>query len=424
MPHPKAPWHYLLLLVLAGESVFILPFVLPRVFRPTVLDTFAVDNTQLGWCFSAYGFVALAAYLFGGPLADRLPPRRLMAVGLWSTALGGLLLATFPGYGALRALYAYWGFTTIGLFWAPMIKATRLWGGAGRQGRAFGLLDGGRGLVGALFGALGIWVFGAFLAAAPGAETLAESRVALRQVILVSTGLIAVVGALVWRFLRAPGAAAEGELRQRITRAQVGLVLRLPAVRLLMVIILCAYTGYKVTDVFSLYARQVLGYDQLAAARVGSALLFARPVVGLAIGLLADRTRITALLLASFGLAAAGAALFAAGVVTATAAGLFIFSTGLVALGVYAARALYFAVMAAGRIPLALTGTAVGLISLIGYTPDIFSGPLLGYFLDGWPGLAGQRAVFALVVAFSLVGGAAAWRYDYLFGRGRGSKNL
>ena len=47
----RAPWYYLLLLILAGEAVFILPFVLPRVFRPTVLDVFGVDNTELGLCF-------------------------------------------------------------------------------------------------------------------------------------------------------------------------------------------------------------------------------------------------------------------------------------------------------------------------------------------------------------------------------------
>lgn len=36
MKEQKLPWHYLFLLILAGEAVFILPFVLPRVFRPTV----------------------------------------------------------------------------------------------------------------------------------------------------------------------------------------------------------------------------------------------------------------------------------------------------------------------------------------------------------------------------------------------------
>jgi hypothetical protein len=56
-------------LILGGEAVFILPFVLQRTFRPTFLETFAITNTQLGSCFSVYGIVALFSYLFGGPLA-------------------------------------------------------------------------------------------------------------------------------------------------------------------------------------------------------------------------------------------------------------------------------------------------------------------------------------------------------------------
>lgn len=40
-----------------------------------------------------------------------------------------------------------------------MIKATRILGGELNQGKAFGFLDGGRGLVAALFGALGVLVF-------------------------------------------------------------------------------------------------------------------------------------------------------------------------------------------------------------------------------------------------------------------------
>ncbi|HET8736307.1 MAG TPA: MFS transporter, partial [Pricia sp.] len=159
MKQKKATWYYLVLLILAGEAVFILPFVLPRIFRPTVLDVFGIDNTELGLCFSVYGIVALISYLLGGPLADNHPPRKLMAIALWMTALGGWLFAAYPSFEVLQVLYGYWGFTTIFLFWAPMIKATRVWGGTTSQGKAFGLLDGGRGLTGALFGLLGVLVF-------------------------------------------------------------------------------------------------------------------------------------------------------------------------------------------------------------------------------------------------------------------------
>ena len=52
MNQKKAPWYFLLLVILAGESVFILPFVLARVFRPTVLEVLELSNLELGLCYS------------------------------------------------------------------------------------------------------------------------------------------------------------------------------------------------------------------------------------------------------------------------------------------------------------------------------------------------------------------------------------
>ena len=415
MNYKKPPWHFLLLLILAGESVFILPFVLARVFRPTVLDAFELDNLQLGLCFSVYGIVALLSYLFGGPIADKYPPRKLIAIALWMTALGGLVYARFPSYEVLKLLYGYWGFTTIFLFWAPMIKATRVWGGSDSQGKAFGFLDGGRGLVGALFGALGVIVFSLFITSEIAEVTIIESRAAFRQVILVSSGIVATVGILVWFFMQLDRQTEKEIILDKITISQIGEVLRLPSVWLLMIIILCAYVGYKITDVFSLYAQDVMLYDQVQSAQVGTMLLFIRPVIGVLIGILADRSQITFWLVLSFVVSFLGAILFALGLVTASATALFFISILVVATGVYAARSLYFAVMERGQIPLVLTGTAVGLISIIGYTPDIFAGPAMGYLLDNSPGAEGHQHVFWMQALFSFIGGIAAWYYYRLY---------
>jgi nitrate/nitrite transporter NarK len=415
MKQNNAPWYYLLLIILAGESVFILPFVLARVFRPTVLDVFELDNLQLGLCYSVYGFVALASYLFGGPLADKYPPRKLIAAGLWMTALGGVVYATFPDYNTLRILYGYWGFTTIFLFWAPMIKATRVWGGTSSQGKAFGFLDGGRGLVGALFGTLGVVVFSFFITSDIAEASISESRVAFRQVILISSALVALVGFLVWFFLKMNRQFEKRIVLEKITLRQIREVLRLPSVWLLMIIILCAYVGYKITDVFSLYARDVMLYDQVESAQVGTFLLFIRPVIGISIGFLADRTQTTFWLIVSFAISLIGAMLFALGLIKEGGTVLFIISVFIVASGVYAMRALYFAVMEKGKIPLVLTGTAVGLISLIGYTPDIFAGPAMGYLLDNSPGITGHKHVFLMLASFSFVGSIAAWIYFRLY---------
>ena len=417
MNQKKAPWDFLLLLILAGESVFILPFVLARVFRPTVLEVFGLDNLQLGICFSVYGIVALLSYLFGGPIADRFPPRKLIAVALWMTALGGLVYATFPSYTMLKILYGYWGFTTIFLFWAPMIKATRVWGGSTSQGKAFGFLDGGRGLVGALFGTMGVLIFSLFISSEIAEATQLESRIAFKYVILVSSGIVVFVGILVWFFMKLDRKTENEIILEKITISQIKEVLRLPSVGLLMIIILCAYVGYKITDVFSLYAQDVMLYDQVESAQVGTFLLFIRPVIGVLIGFLADRTRTTYWLVVSFVVSFFGALLFALGLISDSETALFFISILVVATGVYAARSLYFAVMERGQIPLVLTGTAVGLISLIGYTPDIFAGPTMGYLLENSPGAEGHQHVFWMLALFSFIGGIAAWYYFRLYNK-------
>ena len=43
------------------------------------------------------------------------------------------------------------------------MRATRAWGGDTSQGKAFGFLDGGRGLIAAIFASVGVWLFSSAL---------------------------------------------------------------------------------------------------------------------------------------------------------------------------------------------------------------------------------------------------------------------
>lgn len=421
MKQKRPPWYFLVLLILAGESVFVVPFIIVRVFRPAVLEVFNLSNLELGFCFSILGVIAFFSYFFGGPLADKYPPRKLIAIALWMTALGGVFYYQIPSYTGLKVLYGYWGFTTIFLFWAPMIKAARVWGGSTSQGKAFGFLDGGRGLVGALFGALGLLIFSLLLGSDISMTNAEETEKALKQVILFSSAIVAVVGVFVWFFMKLDHQIEKDISIEKIQISQIREVLRLPSVWLLMMIILCAYVGYKVTDIISLYAQEVMHYDHVKSAQIGTYLLFMRMVIGVVIGLLADRTESTFLLIISFALSLLASLAIALGFITASVSLLFILSILILSTGVYAARSLYFAVMEKGNIPVMLTGTAVGLISLIGYAPDIFIGPIMGHLLDSSPGLKGHQHVFWMLVAFSLFGGFAAFVYYRKYGKKKAS---
>jgi len=378
----------LIILIIAGESVFFLPFVMARVFRPTILDLFQVSNTELGLWFSVYGLVAMLSYLLGGPLADRFHARNLMAFALWLTSLGGILMSLVPSSRVVLFLYAFWGFTTICLFWAAMIRATREWGGREFQGRAFGWLEGGRGAVAALVATLSFFLF-------------AQVR-NFPWVIMAISAFTFLSGVLVWIFIPR---SSSGPNVNRTRDAIIALksLLRLPNTWLLMIIILCAYSGYKITDDYSLFAREVLGFSEMNAAGIGTIALWIRALVAVLAGYLADRFHRIGIMVFGFAFSLLGGLLLGwelgEGVAT-----LILLNLGLTAIGIYGVRALYFSVMKEAKIPLGLTGTAVGLVSFAGFAPEIFISPWMGHLLDQNPGAGGHADVFLLLAGFSLVG--------------------
>jgi len=378
----------LLILIAAGEAVFFLPFILARVFRPTLLDVFQISNTELGLWFSVYGLVAMVSYLFGGVLADRFPARNLMSTALWLTSGGGLVMTMVPSNRAMIWLYAFWGFTTICLFWAAMIRATREWGGIDFQGRAFGWLEGGRGSVAALLATFAFFLF---------------SREGNFRTVILATSLFTFLGGiLVWLFIPKRTPEKSGTHISETIRGIFSL-LRMRNTWLLSLIIICAYAGYKITDDFSLFAREVLGFSESNAAGVGTVALWIRALVAILAGYLADRYRRTDVITVSFGLTVIGALLIGFKVLDGIT-GLLLLNLALTAAGIYGVRALYFAVMKEAGFPLALTGTAVGIVSFAGFTPEIFIGPWMGHLLDSSPGAVGHSHVFILLAAFALLG--------------------
>ena len=44
------------------------------------------------------------------------------------------------------------------------------------------------------------------------------------------------------------------------------------------------------------------------------------------------------------------------------------------------------------------------MVSFIGFTPDVFMGPLMGVLLDNNPGVLGHQYVFASVAVFGTIG--------------------
>jgi sugar phosphate permease len=403
-------------LVIAGEAIFGLPFLVARVFRPTLLDVFGITNLQLGTAFSVYGIVAMVAYFPGGPLADRFSARTMMTLALCVSSIGGLYYAAFPGVGGLKLLFGFWGLTTILLFWAAMIRATRVWGGTDDQGKAFGILDGGRGLLAALLATGTVAIFGALMPEDAASATLAERAEALKHVIWIFTGMTVVAAGVVWVCVpsESDDSAPAPAPADSLSLAKILTVLKNPAVWLQGMIVVTAYTGYKGMDDLSLLARDVYHFDDVQAASVGAVSFWVRPFAALGAGIIGDKVGVTRAIIACFVLLIVGDGAVALGFLDPSAPWMLFTMVIAVGAAVFGLRGLYFAIFDDAGVPGALTGSAVGLVSVVGYTPDIFMGPINGYLTDTYPGALGHQYFFGVLACFAGLGLVCTLLFQWL----------
>ncbi|MEC8050137.1 MAG: MFS transporter [Myxococcota bacterium] len=399
------PQRFLILccLIMIGELIFALPFHVTRFFRPTVLEVFEFTNFELGAMFSAYGVTAMVAYLPGGAIADRFSPRRLMAISAFTTALGGVYMVTIPSVMGMTLLYGYWGVTSILLFWAALIRSTRAAGGASEQGQVFGLLDAGRGLVAAGVASGVVWLYSSLLPVDAAAATVAERTLGLQWVIWSYTGLTVFAGLLVWFFI--PEEEGEGRSSSdAFNPARIRQVLAMPTVWLIALIVICAYCGFKAIDNYAVFVVDAYGMSDVEGAQLSTWAAWIRPVSALVIGIGSDRLSTGKSTAWCFGILACSYLGFVLHEPIPGKTAILYITIFISAVVIYGLRALYFALMETSKVPIAMTGTAVGVISLVGYTPDIFLMPIAGWLIDRSPGAQGHQDFFTLMLGIALLG--------------------
>ncbi|QBQ99767.1 MFS transporter [Paraburkholderia pallida] len=400
----------LLLLVLAAGGIYPLLY-LRQVYQTTMLDVLHIDNTQLGYLYSVLGIVFFVSYLPSGWLADRVAPRLLICFSLIGTGALGLWYSTAPSFHVLLVIFCCWGLTTGLTFWASVLKRVRMIAAPNEQGRFFGLLDGGRGLVEALLATAALALFAAATSSGRG------EAVGLRHVIYLYSFTCIALGA-VMTFFKDPrptraaagqsadatdAAAADGSLRRDLrTLASI------PQLWLMAAVVFCGYQIFWATYSFSAYLQQgELHMSVVAAGMVTTAKLWMRPIGGIGGGFLGDRFSNLRVLIWAMFLAVAGLV----GLIVLPALrnmallGAVVLFIGLMT---YAIRGLYWTLLDYCAIPMRITGLAIGLVSLVGYSSDIFLPLVNGYFTEHYAGLPGYQFYFAYIAAIGALGGIAA----------------
>ena len=122
------------------------------------------------------------------------------------------------------------------------------------------------------------------------AASFEQREDALRLVIYGYTFVTALTGVFIWFVIPDIHPAEQHEQHERGTvLTHIIEVLKIPAVWLQALVVICAYVAYKGYDNYTLFAVQAWGMDEVDAAFIVVTGSWLRPVACLAAGLLADR---------------------------------------------------------------------------------------------------------------------------------------
>ena len=136
--------------------------------------------------------------------------------------------------------------------------------------------------------------------------------------------------------------------------------------------------------------------------------LWMKPLAALSAGIISDRFGIAKSIAILFVVLIASFILFALMPGLPSLLPVMLVNVAIASLAVFAMRGIYFALLEEGGIPVVVTGTAAGIISVIAFTPDIFMPLLGGVLIDRFPGPDGYRYFFLMVAGICSVGLGAA----------------
>ena len=386
------------LLALAASVIYSAPY-LRQLFKTSLLDAFSLTESQLGNLSSMYAITSIICYIPGGWIADRVAPRILVIIALFASAATYAWWATIPSYQELLIIHALWGVIGVGVLWAAIFKHIRLLAGGDEQGRMFGTLEGGRGLFEAILLTVATFVFSLF----------ATRQLGMVNVIVIYTVFAAVLG-IVMLFMKDTDREPSSTDSEKIHLSDLLLIVKQPTIWLLCIILAAVYHVFWATIEFPSFAETGGFAMPLAAATaLGATKLWMRPFGGVFAGMLGDRIGNVRVMEWLF-LASIVCCLYLALMPTtpdiAWTLWVFIFPFGLLAYGL---RGVFWALLYECSVPARALGTAIGFISIMGYSSDGYIPQVSAYLHTNYETGTAYQLFFTYVAIAATIGLAASW---------------
>lgn len=394
-----------MLIVLAAGAIYPIIYLKTN-YQETLLQVFNMTLPQLNSIYSVLGIVWVIGYFPSGLIADKFSAKWLIAISLFGTAAGGFWFAQIPSSSNVAIIYGIWGIFSVFTFWSAHMKLVKLLSTKEEEGRFFGILDGGRGVVEALLASFALYIFTKVLG---GSTNLADKRSAMVSIIYMYTIVIFVIAVLVTIFVEddkktAYQSKTSGVSKQKVTLADFVKVFKNKYVYIMGGIIFMSYAVYWTVYYLGGFLQTNAGVDAVSVAAIMVVVLWMRPVGGVIGGFLADK----------FGkektLAGALIGAVICLILIASLSGAVIGKTGfyilIVITGIflYAIRGTYWSLLGDAKIDISIVGAAIGFISFVGYLPDIILPKFNTFLFNTFGGNGGYNAYFIASAIMGVIG--------------------
>ena len=383
----------LVILISMGSSIIYAPMYLKNVFYDPLMQALGCTNADLGLMVSAYGLAAMICYLPSGIVADKFRMRTLATVGFITTAVLVFVYATLPSVQVCFALFVAMGITSILIWWGTRFKVVRLCCEEDEYASKIGISYSIYGVTGLVIGLVNAAIIAAF-----------SGSVGV-QAMLIFLGVVITILGIISYFLIPDFAGEINKDAKLFSLSEAVEAFKHPGVIWACIAYFCVYSVYQGATYTTPYLTQCFGADGNLVNVVGLIRtygigLIAGPVVGFIATKLHSPSKAIAGGLILTVAVLIGFIIYPQSTEGAMVAALLVVVFGFTTYGVFSIGS---SPLSEVKIPMRIFGTAAGLLSVVGFLPDVFIHTWYGSIIDA-QGAAAFSSIFGFEIMFAVIG--------------------
>lgn len=389
-------WISLGFLILGAGTVYKMSSI-KDVFYVPMQDVWGLTNTQIGLAFTVYAIVQTIGYFTSMYIADRFSKKLLLPIGLIGVGICGVYMTTLPGYvGYCIAFGALALFGEV-IYWPSLLKAVRLLGDKSEQGRLFGFLEAGRGIVdvAVAFGAL--FVF----------QHFGEGESGLKAGLWYYTIVTIAIGLITYFLVSDDDRIEHSNNANKIVLEGILWVLRDVNTWLAAFVIFFVYSAYTGLTYFIPFMKDIYALPAVYVGAYGIINQYGLKLFGGVVGgSISDKVLHSPLKYLQITFLVFALAIIVFAMLPHESMNIVLGMTITLCIGaiIFTQRAIFFAPMEEIGTPREYAGSAMALGCLIGYMPSMFGYLIYGYLIDTFSGITGYRYVFLIMASFAVIG--------------------